>query len=294
MPTRAARANHQLQREVVHLGEIVGDVAAITRADGVLPSIARGAARLCQTPLAAISLLAKSRKELEIKLVDVVGTAGLISEHILPIEGSLGGMVIDSGRIFRSSDVWYDPRPITRALARRKRARAVLIVPLAPRSGLVGTLVVASGVPRRFSPCDEGVLRDYAHVATAAMGECILRAQLREAAAHAMAVGAGRFPVAERDRLTPADSAPGEKTTGCLSLTPRERDIVALLVTGQTCKEVAAELTLSVHTVQHYIERLKLRFGQKTLHGLVSALARGEPSLLSYMTDSGGQPAVLA
>jgi len=285
-------ANNQLLREVDHLQEIVGDVAAITRADGVLPSIARGAARLCQTPLAAISLLAKSRKELEIKLVDVVGTAGLISEHILPIEGSLGGMVIDSGRIFRSSDVWYDPRPITRALARRKRARAVLIVPLAHRAGLVGTLVVASGEPRRFSPHDEGVLTDYAHVATAAMGECILRAQLREAAAHAMAVGTGRFPVGERDRPTPADSTPGQ-TTGCLSLTPRERDIVALLVTGQTCKEVAAELTLSVHTVQHHIERLKLRFGQRTLHGLVSSLGRGDPSLLSYMTEA-GESAVLA
>ena len=61
-----------------------------------------------------------------------------------------------------------------------------------------------------------------------------------------------------------------------------------ILMVGHTCKEVAAELTLSVHTVQHYIERLKLRLGQKTLHGLVSFLGRGEPSLLSYMANGGG------
>src|SRR5262249_19081383 len=141
--------------------------------------------------------------------------------------------------------------------------------------------------PRRFSPRDEAILKDFADVATAAMGECILRTQVREAAARALAVGAGRFPVAEGDRPAPGDSTPDQRTTGCLSLTPRERDIVALLVTGQTCKEVAAELTLSVHTVQHYIERLKLRFGQRTLHGLVSCLGRGDPALLSYMTDGG-------
>jgi len=285
-------ANNRLLGEVHQLQEVVGDVAEITKADGVLPSIARGAARLCQTPLAAISVLSKEGKHLE--LVSVIGTAGVVSEKRLPIEGSLNGTVIDSGRVFRSSDVWHDPRPITRAIARRNKTRAVLIVPLAPGAGLTGTLVVASRQPRRFGPRDEGILTDFAYVATAAMGECILRAQVREAATHAMAVGTGRFPVAERDRLTPADSTPGEKTTGCLSLTPRERDIVALLVTGQTCKEVAAELTLSVHTVQHYIERLKLRFGQKTLHGLVSSLGRGEPSLLWYLTDDGGESAVLA
>jgi len=63
---------------------------------------------------------------------------------------------------------------------------------------------------------------------------------------------------------------------------------------GHTCKEVAAELTLSVHTVQHYIERLKLRLGQKTLHGLVSSLGRSEPSLLSYMANGGGESLVSA
>jgi len=146
MPSRAAGANYQLLREVDHLQELVGDLAAIMRTDGLLPSIARAAARLCQTPLAAISLLSKDVQQLE--LVSVVGTAGLISEKMLPIEGSLNGMVIDSARPFYSADVWHDPRSITRAIALRNKTRAVLIVPLAPRAGLTGTLVVANREPR--------------------------------------------------------------------------------------------------------------------------------------------------
>lgn len=292
MPSRAAGANYQLLREVDHLQEVVGDPATIMRADGLLPSIARAAARLCQTPLAAISLLSKDVQQLE--LVSVVGTAGLISEKMLPIEGSLNGMVIDSARPFYSADVWHDPRSITRAIARRNKTRAVLIVPLARRAGLVGTLVVANREPQRFSRHEEGVLRDFADVATAAMGECLLRAQLWDAAAHAMTGGAGRFAVTEGVPPAPADSTVGHRTKECHRLTPREHDIVALLMVGQTCKEVAAELTLSVHTVQHYIERLKLRLGQKTLHGLVSSLGRSEPSLLSYMANGGGESAVLA
>lgn len=271
-PARAAGPDHELRRQVDHLQEVVGDLAAITSAHGILPSIARGAARLCQTSLASISRLSNDGKQFE--LASVVGTAGLISKRIFPIEGTLTGMVIDSGRIFRSSDIWHDPRTIPRAIARRHNARGVLIVRLAPRAGLVGTLVVASRKPRRFTPREEGVLTDFADVATAAMAECLLRAQLLEAAARTMVVGADRCPVTEREPPGPVDCTHGRQTTA-QSLTARERDIVALLMLGHTCKEVAADLTLSVHTVQHHVERLKLRFGQRTLHGLVSSLVGG-------------------
>ena len=56
------------------------------------------------------------------------------------------------------------------------------------------------------------------------------------------------------------------------SLTPRERDLAAKLVADRTCKEAAAELGLSARTAAHYVERLKLRFGKSTLHGLVAEL----------------------
>jgi len=41
----------------------------------------------------------------------------------------------------------------------------------------------------------------------------------------------------------------------------------------RTCREVAAAFELSDHTVRHHVERLKLRFGKTTLHGLLSLLA---------------------
>ena len=49
---------------------------------------------------------------------------------------------------------------------------------------------------------------------------------------------------------------------------------IALLteMADRTCREVAAALELSDHTVQRHVERLKLRFGKATLHGLLGLL----------------------
>ena len=41
----------------------------------------------------------------------------------------------------------------------------------------------------------------------------------------------------------------------------------------RTCREVAAALELTDHTVRHHVERLKLRFGKATLNGLLGLLA---------------------
>jgi DNA-binding CsgD family transcriptional regulator len=40
-----------------------------------------------------------------------------------------------------------------------------------------------------------------------------------------------------------------------------------------SCKEAADLLHLSARTVEHYVERLKLRFGKRTLHGLLVYIA---------------------
>ncbi len=54
---------------------------------------------------------------------------------------------------------------------------------------------------------------------------------------------------------------------------PREADILRLLSEDKSCKEVANALNLSVRTVEHYLDRLKLRFGRRTLHGLLAHVA---------------------
>ena len=56
-------------------------------------------------------------------------------------------------------------------------------------------------------------------------------------------------------------------------LSPREWEIVILLNADKNCKEVAGTLGLSIRTVEHYVDRLKLRFGKRTLHGLVAHIA---------------------
>ncbi len=43
---------------------------------------------------------------------------------------------------------------------------------------------------------------------------------------------------------------------------PRERDIIKLGASGKTFKEIASSLGISGRTVEHYLERLKLRFHQ--------------------------------
>jgi DNA-binding CsgD family transcriptional regulator len=59
-----------------------------------------------------------------------------------------------------------------------------------------------------------------------------------------------------------------------LILSLREWEIGELLSEDYTCKEIAEKMGLSRRTVEHYIERLKLRLGSSTIHGLISSLIR--------------------
>lgn len=225
--------------------EAVSRIVAPTRSQTLLANVVRDAARLCDARLAAIALQSERPDQLE--LVDVFGTGGLIAEKRLPVPESLNGMAVTSERSFRSPDVWRDRRAVVRDIARRNKVRGVLIVPLVGRRQVVGTLSVASRAPREFSARDESVL---------------------EALAAEVA-----FPIEDAClRGPPWDTA--RRPAGVYRLTPRERDILRLLLADCTCKQVAAALGLSGHTVRHYVERLKLRFARTTLHGLLSVVLR--------------------
>src|SRR5260370_27624626 len=126
----------------------------------LLAGVVRAAARLCGARLAGISLLTEGRDDLELR--SVFGTGGVIAEQRLPVRQSLNGRVITSARSFRSPDVWRDRRPVVREIARRNRTRGVLIVPLATRDVMLGTLAVASRAPWEFSSRDEARLRGIA------------------------------------------------------------------------------------------------------------------------------------
>ena len=242
--------------------DAVAKVQAAREAPRVLSQIACGAASLCRTPLAAITMLTGGGDRLS--LLDVFGTGGHIVEGVLPVESSLNGAVVMSGRSFHSPDVWRDSRPIARAIAKRNKTRSVLIAPLAARGQVDGTLAVARRHPGSFSARDQVVLETFASIASLAIENARLREQLARESGGAREIRPVPGPLPRSGRPV-ADG---------FRLTPREQEIVGLLLADRTCQEVASALHLSIHTVRHHVERLKRRWRQSTLHGLVSLLGR--------------------
>jgi DNA-binding CsgD family transcriptional regulator len=81
--------------------------------------------------------------------------------------------------------------------------------------------------------------------------------------------------------LRSADISQGK--TDLPHLSPREREIVTLLIDGLTVKEAAAALALSPRTVEGYLERLKHRFGKARLVALVVHLVKQGLLLVSLV-----------
>jgi DNA-binding NarL/FixJ family response regulator len=77
------------------------------------------------------------------------------------------------------------------------------------------------------------------------------------------------------ERLTGEGSRrPGEaveQTVKRAPLTPRERDVVTLLVGGSSTREIAAETGLTVSTVNTYLKRIFSKLG---VHSRVELIAR--------------------
>lgn len=63
-------------------------------------------------------------------------------------------------------------------------------------------------------------------------------------------------------RETPADK------TSTLSITPRERQVLCRIARGKTSKQIAAELTISLRTVNTHRENLARKLGTSSVAGL--------------------------
>jgi DNA-binding CsgD family transcriptional regulator len=207
----------------------------------LLASIVQGAAHLCGTRMAAINLLREDRQELEV--VSVYGAPGAIHGTRLPVAASLSGTVIASGRMLRCGDVWRLRDGVRAAFSRRNDVRGICIVPLRGPEGPLGTLAAATNIPWRCTVDQEIVLKLLANVASIAVQLCRPRAR-----------------------------APRLQDLG-----GKERAIARLLVADKTHKEIAEATGLSPRTVGHYIERMKLRRGASTMHGLVARLLLEAP-----------------
>jgi len=255
--------------DIERVRQAVTDVVAARGPDHVLGRVVREAAHLCGTPLAAITMRAGGRDRLD--LISVFGTGGVIVEQPLPVAHSLNGDVITSGRSFRSSDVWRDVGVSVSDIARRNRVRSLLIAPLPIRGAVAGTIALARRAPSHFSARDEAVLQEFARSVSIPLERVWARAIAR--CLSPFAQGDHRQANLRGLRSQPGSESPfvdQPPPAAQHHLTPRERDILGLLLADHTCRQIASVLGLSQRTVEHYLDRLKLRFGKVTLHGLAT------------------------
>jgi DNA-binding NarL/FixJ family response regulator len=108
------------------------------------------------------------------------------------------------------------------------------------------------------------------------------RAELRRAAAELERLGAwGHRDAALRAlrRLGERPRAAGAPPAAAGSLTPREREVAALVADGRTNAQIALRLHLSESTVEKHVSRTLSKLGVATRAGLISL--RGRPPLSS-------------
>ena len=147
-----------------------------------------------------------------------------------------------------------------------------------PPLGSADLVLVREAASRALGPAEParllaGVVRGAARLCGARLASIALLTERRDHLELRSVFGTGGV-IAEK-RLPVRQSLNGTVIASDRSfqrLAPRERDILALLMADHTCTEVAAALELSDHTVRHHVERLKLRFGKATLHGLLGLL----------------------
>ena len=75
-----------------------------------------------------------------------------------------------------------------------------------------------------------------------------------------------------QDAVIPELVAFTTDTGGMVTLTPRELDIVRMVVAGHSSKDVAATLFLSVRTIDNHLQRIYTKLGVSSRQGLAAAL----------------------
>ena len=77
-------------------------------------------------------------------------------------------------------------------------------------------------------------------------------------------------------RGTELDAAPPERE----DLTPREADVLDLLITGASNKDIARQLEISVHTVKFHVAAILAKLGAKGRTGAVARAIRDRTSMI--------------
>jgi non-specific serine/threonine protein kinase len=211
--------------------------------------------------------LAEEHLEAALRLLQEVG----YTEGIILALGDLGNLARDQGdyaralALFREALELGRSRPGTRFVT--EVLEAVGIVAAARQAERATRLLSAARAQRdrlglRYRVReDQAALEQALSAARAALGE--------EVFAAAWAAGRMLTP-AQAIAETLASFAPATSTQS-ISLTPREDDILRLLVAGQTDPAIAAALFISVRTVEHHVARVFAKLGVHTRTAAVTA-----------------------
>ena len=224
---------------------LVRQILAVAASNSDLPRVlsltVQGAALACRADMAAISLMSEEPPELLV--ASAYGAPGGVHPTPLPVETSLNGEVIRSARSVRCVDAQRLRDERQRRLALENGLRGLFVAPLPSPAGPLGTLAVAKKVPWRCTRRQEQLIHALANTASLAL-------QVTRAAT--------RGPNRRRD----------------LGLATSELKILVLLAADKTYKEIGKVLGLSPRTIGHHVDRIKLRFRQSTVHGLIGYLTR--------------------
>jgi ATP/maltotriose-dependent transcriptional regulator MalT len=171
------------------------------------------------------------------------------------------------------------------AIARLIEAQ-ILLTQEEPQKAAHAAIAGASAAQQAGAPLWEGRCRTVAGEALAAAGKAEeARTELRSAADDLDARGAAGYRDAalrvlrrlgERPRPASAPSAAAEDEAGGLAvLTPREREVAALVAEGRTNRQIGAQLHLSEKTIEKHVSRAMAKLGVTSRTGIARLVERG-------------------
>jgi DNA-binding CsgD family transcriptional regulator len=158
-----------------------------------------------------------------------------------------------------------------------------------PKKAARTALRGAAAAHEAGAPLWEGRCRTVAGEALAAAGNADeARAELRRAADDLDARGAAGYrdaalrvlrQLGERPRPASAAAAPADEAGELAALTPREREVAALVAEGRTNRQIGAQLHLSEKTIEKHVSSAMAKLGVTSRTGIARLVERESPGL---------------
>jgi signal transduction histidine kinase len=165
----ARDSRRKTRSETRFLRRIAAALSANLELPAILDMVTSAAQRLTRSRGALVMLLNRDGTEFEIASTSR-GEQGFDFRGLrFPVDGSLSGVAVRTGRCVSCRDATLDRRALLRTLQQTGHVRGLLIVPLRGDSGVIGTLNVSSSRPRVFSDHDRRTLMQLGNQASIAI-----------------------------------------------------------------------------------------------------------------------------